>query len=126
MNMKPYSASVLAIAGLLLTCMGLYFIFLRPSLLPEDLLYMGTTFEKCKDEYSRSFQLVTKSWLTVFISFTSFRTRTFGSFGIVALAGITSIGSMTVVNFIINSDFQVAFVNVFATLGNCANCLPAS
>ena len=49
MNLKPYSASALALAGLLLAGMGLYFIFLRPPLLPEDLSYMGTTLQNIKE-----------------------------------------------------------------------------
>lgn len=43
MNLKPYSATVLFLTGLIMTVMGLYFIFLRPPLLPEDLSYMGTS-----------------------------------------------------------------------------------
>ena len=43
--MKPrsYASMVLAFAGLLLIGMGLYFMFLRPPLLPEDLRYMRTS-----------------------------------------------------------------------------------
>lgn len=50
--------------------------------------------------------IFTTGLLIIFISFTSFRTRLRGAFIVVALAGITSIGSMTVVNFIIGSDFK--------------------
>ena len=50
--------------------------------------------------------IFTTGLLTVFISFTSFRTRLPGAFGIVTLAGISSIGLMTVVNFMIGSDFK--------------------
>lgn len=50
--------------------------------------------------------IFTTGLLTVFISFTSFRKRLPGAFSTVALAGISSIGSMTVVNFIIGSDFK--------------------
>jgi hypothetical protein len=40
---RPYSASVLAIGGIILMGLGLYFIFLRPPLLPEDPRFMGTS-----------------------------------------------------------------------------------
>ena len=118
LNLKPYSAIVLALAGLILAGMGLYFIFLRPSLLPEDLNYMSSTLQNVKENipgllnwlqkvfWVMGGYIFTTGLLTVFISFTSFRTRLRGVFSIVAMAGISSIGSMTVVNFIIVSDFK--------------------
>ncbi len=50
--------------------------------------------------------IFTTGLLTIFIAFTSFRTRTRGVYGIVAFSGISSIGAMTVVNFMIGSDFK--------------------
>ena len=50
--------------------------------------------------------IFTTGLLTIFMAFTSFQTRTRGTFGIVLLSGISSIGAMTVVNFIIGSDFK--------------------
>jgi len=43
--MKPryYSSSVLGLSGIILMGLGLYFIFIRPPLLPEGPRYMGTT-----------------------------------------------------------------------------------
>lgn len=118
MNLKPYSAIALSFAGLILAGVGLYFIFLRPPLLPEDLFYMGSTRQDVKEHipgllnwlpkvfWVMGGYIFTTGLLTVFISFTSFRTRLPGAFIIVALAGISSIGSMTVVNFMIGSDFK--------------------
>lgn len=115
---KPYSASMLALCGSLLIAIGIYFVVLRPSLLPEDLRYMGITLEKVKVNtpgLSNWLQKVfwvmggyifTTGLLTVFISITSFRTRTPGAFIVVAIAGISSIVLMTVVNFVIGSDFK--------------------
>ena len=117
-KLKPYSASCLTLGGLLLTGMGIYFIFLRPPLLPEDLQYMNTTLSVIQintPDLSAWLQKVfwvmggyifTTGLLTMFVSQTSFRTRTRGAFMIVALAGTTSIGSMTIVNFILQSDFK--------------------
>ena len=51
--------------------------------------------------------------LTLYLALTAFRTRARGVTGIVILAGVTSIGWMMVVNFIIASDFRwllLAFV----------------
>ena len=43
--MKPqnFSSYVLALGGIILMGLGLYFIFIRPPLLPEGPRYMGTT-----------------------------------------------------------------------------------
>lgn len=117
-KLKPYSASMLALAGFLLVAMGIYFIFVRPPLLPEDLRYMQTTLPVMHNAapglstwlqkvfFVMGGYIFTTGLLIVFISFTSFRDRLRGAFNIVALAGISSIGSMTVANFIINSDFR--------------------
>ena len=43
LKLKPYSSTLLSFGGFLLMAMGLYFIFIRPSLLPEDLRYMNIT-----------------------------------------------------------------------------------
>ena len=117
-KLKPYSASLLTIGGLLIAAMGIYFVFLRPSLLPEDLRYMNTSLPVVKNnipELSLWLQKVfwvmggyifTTGLLIIYIAQTAFRSRTQGAFIIVLIAGITSIGSMTIVNFILKSDFK--------------------
>ena len=42
-GLRPYSATVLALGGMVLMILGLYFVFLRPPLLPEDPRFMGTS-----------------------------------------------------------------------------------
>ena len=118
MNLKPYSAIALATGGVILAGMGLYFIFIRPSLLPEDLSYMGTTLQNIKDNipgllnwlqkvfWVMGGYIFTTGLLIIFIASTSFRKRLNGAFSIVAITGISSIGSMTVINFMIGSDFK--------------------
>jgi len=117
-KLKPYSASLLAFGGFLLMAMGAYFIFLRPPLLPEDSRYMQSTLTGIENNvpglsgwlkkvfWVMGSYIFTTGLLTIFISLTSFRARSRGAFGIVAIAGISSIGSMTIVNFIIDSDFK--------------------
>ena len=117
-KLKPYSASSLTLGGFLLAGMGMYFIFLRPPLLPEDLQYMNTTLSVVQNNiFNLSTWLQKVFWvmggyifttglLSMYVAQTSFRTRTRGAFIIVAIAGITSIGSMTIVNFILQSDFR--------------------
>ncbi|MEO7306837.1 MAG: hypothetical protein ABIR78_09875 [Ferruginibacter sp.] len=117
-KLKPYSASMLAFGGLLLVVMGIYFIFMRPPLLPEDLRYMKTTLPVIhaaapglsawlqKVFWVMGGYIFTTGLLTIFIAFTLFRNHLHGASSMVTLAGISSIGSMTVVNFIIDSDFK--------------------
>ena len=50
--------------------------------------------------------IFTTGLLTMYVSQSSFRTRTQGAFIILSLAGITSIGSMAIVNFMLQSDFR--------------------
>ena len=109
---------MLAFGGLLLVAIGIYFVLLRPPLLPEDLRYMGSTLQNAKENIPGLFNwlqkvfwvmggyIFTTGLLIVFIAITSFRKRLHGAVSIVALAGISSIGLMTVVNFMIGSDFK--------------------
>lgn len=117
-KLKPYSVTVLTLGGFLLIMLGIYFIFLRPPLLPEDPRYIGLTlFEISKNTPGLSMWLQKVFWvmggyifttglLTIFVAQTSFRARINGSFIIVLISVITSIGLMTVVNFILQSDFK--------------------
>ena len=117
-TLKPYSSSLLVLAGVILMLVGFYFIFLRPPLLPEDLRYTGTTLSIINSnvpDLARWLKKVfwvmggyifTTGLLTAYIAVTSFRARTRGALLVAAIAGFTSIGLMTVVNFIIESDFK--------------------
>ena len=118
MKLYPYFPKVLALGGVILVGIGLYFIFLRPPLLAEDARYMDTTLEEIQavaPGLTRWLQKVfwvmggyifTVGLLTIYIAFSSFQARTRAAFPIIAVAGLSSIGWMTVVNFIINSDFK--------------------
>jgi type II secretory pathway component PulF len=117
-KLKPYSSSLLAVAGFILIATGIYFIFLRPFLLPEDVRYMKTNLSAIQNAapglsawlqkvfWVMGGYIFTSGLLIVFIAFTSFRNHLKGAFSIVTLAGISSIGLMTVANFILDSDFK--------------------
>lgn len=117
-NLKPYSASLAALGGFLLCAIGVYFAFMRPGLLPEDIRYMQTDMQTIngatpyltvwlqKVFWVMGGYIFTSGLLTIFISLTAFRTRSPWAFYILALAGMSSIGLMTVINFIIGSDFK--------------------
>jgi hypothetical protein len=107
---------MLALAGTTLVGAGLYFIFLRPPLLPEDVRYMGPV-----GSGARRHQAAPGGVVDAGVpshgrlrdcnrcsdrdpGATSFRTHHSGA-GIGALVGAASIGWMALVNFMISSDF---------------------
>ncbi len=118
MKSKPISAFFLSVAGFLLLAMGLYFIFLRPPLLPEDPRYIGSSLSDIQRNipglsawlqkvfWVMGGYIFTTGLFTVYVAQTSFRTRMRGVFGIVLMAGIASIGAMTIINFMLQSDFR--------------------
>jgi hypothetical protein len=114
----PPSSIVLAVAGILLVGMGLYFIVLRPPLLPEDTRFMGATAAQLDP-----IKLQLEAWLThvfrvmggyilatgvltVTLAATSFRRHSKAAAVGASIAGAASIGWMAVVNFLIGSDFK--------------------
>ena len=119
MNTKPYTSSILlALNGIILIGLGLYFVFLRPPLLPEDPRFMGTTLAEIQTFVPgllvwlrRVFWVMggfmfATGLLLLHIAQTTFRARSTSARLIVALAALSSIGWMAVVNFMIASDFK--------------------
>lgn len=114
----PVSTLVLALAGIILMGIGLYFVFLRPALLPEDLRYLGASLPDVQAHvpglllwlrrvmWVMGGYMVATGLLTVYVAVTAFRVRAKGVAIVVALAGLTSIGWMALVNFTIDSDFK--------------------
>jgi hypothetical protein len=113
-----FSALLLALAGITLTGAGLYFLVLRPPLLPEDVRYMGLDEAQLAAVRPRLEAWLTHVFrvmggyvlatgvLTVTLAATSFRQHRWGA-GLGALiGGAASIGWMAVVNFMIDSDFK--------------------
>jgi hypothetical protein len=115
---KPYSSTVLALGGVILVGLGLYFIFLRPALLPEDPRYMGASLVEIRAAvpglenwlqkvfWVMGGYMVATGLLTIAVALSIFRARAKGSTLIVAVTGLVSIGCMAVVNFMIGSDFK--------------------
>jgi hypothetical protein len=129
MTPRPYSSRVLALCGLILIGMGLYFVLLRPALLPEDVRYIGADVAEIRatvpgflDWLEKVFwvmggYILAVGLLTLYMALSSFRSRTKGVSGTVALAGLASIGWMAAVNFIIDSDYKwllLAFAALWA------------
>ena len=118
MSIRPYSATALALGGTILMALGLYFVFLRPPLLPEDLRSMRTSLPDLQATMPGLFiwlrrvfgvmggYMFATGLLTLYVAVTGFRDRLCGVALVVALAGMSSIELMAVVNFIIESDFR--------------------
>src|SRR5436189_5452454 len=108
---KKFKPSVVALtlAGVIIMMMGIYFIFLRPPLLPEDSMYMGSTISTITEGIPGLLSWLKKVFwvlggyifssglLIAFVANTSFKNRLKGAFNIVAITGLTSIGFMTYV-----------------------------
>jgi hypothetical protein len=117
-GLSRLSSMLLATSGILLVGVGVYFLFLRPPLLPEDIRYMSLTPAELQSVGPRL-----TSWLThVFrvmggyvaatgvlaltLALTSFRDRHVVAAAGAGVAGALSIGLMAAVNFMIQSDFK--------------------
>lgn len=112
------ATGALALGGVILIGMGLYFVFLRPALLPEDARFMGATAAGIQGSLpgltlwlQRVFGvmggfMVAAGLLTVHVALTTFRAARPGAAMIVAVSGLASIGGMAVTNFAIRSDFR--------------------
>ena len=112
------SSLFLAGSGVLLIGIGFYFLFLRPSLLPEDVRYMGLTSAELQSVGPRlggwlahvfrvmGGYITATGVLAIALATTSFRQHhPLAAIGAM-LGGAASIGWMAIVNFMINSDFK--------------------
>ena len=127
----PLSSLVLAVAGIALVGTGLYFMLLRPPLLPEDLRYMGQAAAQFDTVRPRLEAWLTQVFrvmgghvlatgvLTITLAATSFRAQQWGAALGVAIGGAASIGLMAAVNFAINSDFKWVLL-AMALLWSCS------
>ena len=118
MKTLSYFQTALLIQGLILVGMGSYFIFLRPALLPEDLTYMGANHFDITEAMpgitgwlNKVFSvlggyIIAAGLLIANIGLIEDQRRSTVSFVFLLLAGVSSIGLMTVINFIIDSDFK--------------------
>jgi hypothetical protein len=109
------AAGLLIACGVALAGIGLYFVVLRPPLLPEDVSYMGMSVpdvERAVPGLANWLQKVfwvlggyvaSTGLFTVYMAAVSLRTGRV-PVAVLALTGLTSLGWMAVVNFVINSD----------------------
>ncbi len=120
----PLSSILLAVAGVALTGVGLYFIALRPALLPEDVRYIGRSavqIDAIRPYLARWLTQVFRVMggyvlatgvLTVTLAATSFRAHLWSAAIGALIGGAASIGLMAVVNFMIDSDFKWVLLGI--------------
>jgi hypothetical protein len=106
------------ICGIWLIGLGLYFMFLRPPLLPEDLRYMETNIGDIQSAIpglegwtNRVFTvmggfMMGSGLLTILAVMNISAMREKQTLIFLALAGLFTVGTMSLTNFQLNSDFK--------------------
>jgi len=127
---RPDGAALVALCGIVLVGIGLYFVFLRPPLLPEDARYIGADVAALaaslpglqpwlqKVFWVMGGYIIATGLLTVYVARTTLPARTSGALGMVAASGLVSIGWMASVNVLLDSDFKwplLALASLWAT-----------
>lgn len=117
-NPWTISSAILALTGVIIAGIGLYFIILRPSLLPEDVRYMHLSAAELEAIGPRLAMWLTHVFrvlggyalatgiLLIALALTAFRARHPVALAGALVGGASSIGLMSVVNFMIGSDFK--------------------
>ena len=106
------------VCGIWLIGLGLYFVFLRPALLPEDLRYIGATLREIQaaapgiDRWLRHVFVVmggfmmSAGMLTIYLMSNLSHVQKKWTLVLAALAGVSTVGTMSVTNFQLDSDFK--------------------
>lgn len=109
---------IFLVCGAWLIGLGLYFIFLRPVLLPEDLRYIGFTVSGPGSAtpgmvawLHRVFTvmggfMMGAGVLLIALMVNEFQSRKKGELTLLALSGACTVGTMSVTNFQLDSDFK--------------------
>ena len=114
----PSSAKVFVACGLWLVVLGIYFLFLRPALLPEDPRYIGSSLEAIRSAVPGlerwlnhvfnvlgGFMIATGA-LTMLLACRMLARRERGTFAALSVAGVASVALMSATNFLLSSDFR--------------------
>ena len=118
-NSSDATATWLLIAcGVWLVGLGLYFIALRPPLLPEDPRFMGTTLEQIRaavpglEGWLKNVFRVMGGFmagagvLTLFVATVAMPSRLKGTSWALAISGALTVVLMSATNFALQSDFR--------------------
>ncbi len=114
----PISMFLFIACGIWLIGLGLYFIFLRPPLLPEDLRYMETSIGDIQSAIpglerwtNRVFTvmggfMMGSGVLTILAAMNASAMREKRTWVFLMLTGLFTVGTMSLTNFQLNSDFK--------------------
>jgi predicted membrane channel-forming protein YqfA (hemolysin III family) len=109
---------IFVVCGTWLIALGLYFMFLRTALLPEDVRYIGTSLSDIQavapglERWLHRVFTVMGGFiagagvLTIFVAVNARAARKRWTCAVLALAGLFTVGTMSVTNFELNSDFK--------------------
>ena len=112
------STWMLVACGAWLIGLGLYFILLRPPLLPEDSRFMGTTLAQIQgaapglESWLKKVFTVMGGFmagagvLTVFVATVAMPRRLKGTSWTIAVCGVLTVALMSATNFALGSDFR--------------------
>ncbi len=117
---SPHHAAswLLAACGVWLMALGLYFILLRPPLLPEDTRFMGSSLAQVRAALpglegwlQRVFTVMGgfiagTGVLTVFVARMALPAGLKGASWAIALTGVLTVALMSAINFDLHSDFR--------------------
>lgn len=113
-----HSANLLGFYGLTLLGIGIFFVLFRPPFLPEDIKFMQLSELQIKTftEFSMPWlkqvfrvlggYIFSSGILFIYLAYRPFRMFDSGSWIVAFIAGLSSIGVMTYINFRIGSDFK--------------------
>ena len=119
-RIRTHVASTWAViaCGLWLTALGLYFIFIRPALLPEDLRFMNASLAQVRagvpglEGWLHKVFTVMGGFmagtgvLTVFVAAAAMPSRLRGASWALAVTGLLTVALMSATNFALQSEFR--------------------
>ena len=112
------SGKVFFACGAWLIALGLYFLFLRPALLPEDPKYIGSSLEAIRAAMpglerwlGHVFNvmggfMIAVGAVTMFLAWRFLSRREPGTFATLLVAGAASVALMSATNFLLHSNFR--------------------
>ena len=115
---RHVSTWMLIACGIWLVSLGLYFIFLRPPLLPEDTRFMGSSLAQVRaavpglEGWLQRVFIVMGGFmagagvLTVFLAWVAMPSRLIGTSCAIAIPGLLTVALMSAINFDLHSDFR--------------------
>jgi len=127
-------AWLLAAVGVAMVLGGAYFIFIRPPLLPEDVRYLAVSTAQLQADAPRLMlwlrwvftvlggYVAATGVLFIHLAVGAFAERKRYAIVVALVAGCFSIGMMSVVNLIIDSDFKQVLLALAAVWGAALVC----